>query len=73
MRTLVLAFAVGALIIPTAPAASAVEVDAPPALVQLGTPAATRVTRLAVNDRGQVVGVSETADGEFHAFLWETG
>jgi len=25
----------------------------------------------AINDRRQVVGVSQTADGEFHAFLWD--
>jgi probable HAF family extracellular repeat protein len=23
-----------------------------------------------INDRGQVVGLSKTASGEFHAFLW---
>ena len=73
MRTLVLAFAVGALIIPTAPAASAVEVGAPPALVQLGTLGGDESYPVAVNDRGQVVGVSETADGEFHAFFWDDG
>jgi probable HAF family extracellular repeat protein len=26
-----------------------------------------------INDRGQVVGYSSTASGEFHAFLWENG
>jgi len=26
-----------------------------------------------VNERGQVVGESTTASGEFHAFLWEKG
>jgi len=25
----------------------------------------------AINDRGQVVGMSQTANGEFHAFLWD--
>ena len=72
-RTLVLSLAVGALIIPTAPAASAVETGAPPALVQLSTLGGDESYPAAVNDRGQVVGVSETADGAFHAFLWEKG
>lgn len=73
MRTLVLILAVGALIVPSAPAASAVETSAPPAIVFLGTLGGDESYPTAVNDRGQVVGVSETADGEFHAFLWEDG
>jgi probable HAF family extracellular repeat protein len=72
-RILVLALAVGALVAPTATAASAVQVSAAPALVSLGTLGGDDSYPAAVNDRGQVVGVSETADGELHAFFWENG
>ncbi len=33
----------------------------------------SRSHALAINDAGQVVGWSETATGETHAFLWENG
>jgi len=32
-----------------------------------------RATAQAINDRGQVVGSSETASGDTHAFLWQDG
>ncbi|MFS0702950.1 hypothetical protein AB6N23_00365 [Cellulomonas sp. 179-A 9B4 NHS] len=41
--------------------------------VELGTLGGARTTPTAVNDRGQVVGTSETADGRWHAFLWDRG
>lgn len=75
MRTRILVFvlAVGALLLPTATAANAVKVSAAPTLTMLGTLGGEVSYPVAVNDRGQVVGVSETADGEFHAFLWDDG
>lgn len=41
--------------------------------VELGTLGGERTTPTAVNDRGQVVGRSQTADGRWHAFLWDDG
>ncbi|QGQ18502.1 hypothetical protein GC089_03585 [Cellulomonas sp. JZ18] len=41
--------------------------------VELGTLGGALTTPTAVNDRGQVVGTSETADGRRHAFLWDDG
>lgn len=72
-RILVLVLAVGALVVPAATAASAVQVSAAPTLTSLGTLGGDVSYTVAVNDRGQVVGVSETADGEFHAFFWDDG
>lgn len=43
------------------------DVLAPGALLQ------ANVADLAVNDRGDVVGTSETASGDLHAFLWRDG
>jgi probable HAF family extracellular repeat protein len=44
-------------------------------LTNLGTLGGTRSEAHAINDLGHVVGLSETANGEFHGFLWtpETG
>jgi probable HAF family extracellular repeat protein len=39
----------------------------------LGTLRGESSTAFAINNRGQVVGQSETAAGETHAFLWEDG
>lgn len=39
----------------------------------LGTLGGTYSGATSVNDRGQVVGVSETASGAHHGFLWEDG
>ena len=37
----------------------------------LGTLGGTFSEGVAINDSGQVTGSSVTADGEFHAFLWD--
>ena len=73
VAVVVLVLAVGALVVPAATAASAVQVSAAPTLTSLGTLGGDVSYPVAVNDRGQVVGVSETADGEFHAFFWDDG
>jgi probable HAF family extracellular repeat protein len=39
----------------------------------LGTLGGLHSLATAVNDRGEVVGVSETSDGDMHAFLWRRG
>ncbi len=41
--------------------------------VELGTLGGARTLPTAVNDRGQVVGSAELADGRWHAFLWQDG
>jgi probable HAF family extracellular repeat protein len=41
--------------------------------IDLGTLGGARSQAVAVDEHGQVVGWSETADGEQHAFLWEDG
>jgi len=41
--------------------------------VDLGTLGGQRTEARDVNSRGQVVGQSQTADGTFHAFLWQDG
>lgn len=43
------------------------------AVVDLGTLGGSFSTALAINNRGQIVGFSETAEGDVHAFLWEHG
>ena len=63
-----------ALVLAGAPAA----VAGPPrpatwTAVELGTLGGARTTPTAVNDRGQVVGRSQVADGRWHAFLWDDG
>jgi probable HAF family extracellular repeat protein len=40
-------------------------------ITDLGTLGGDRARGVDVNERGQVVGVSETATGEMHAFLWD--
>jgi probable HAF family extracellular repeat protein len=42
-------------------------------VVDLGSLGGDFSVALDINARGQVVGQSETASGEFHAFLWEDG
>ena len=43
-------------------------------ITDLGTlPGGDESEARGINARGQVVGFSETASGEFHAFLWEDG
>jgi len=41
--------------------------------VDLGTLGGAQTVPTAVNDRGQVVGRSQTAEGRWHAFLWTDG
>ncbi|MBB2923123.1 hypothetical protein [Cellulomonas cellasea] len=51
--------------------------SAPPAAgwtsVELGTLGGARTDARDVNEKGQVVGQSQTADGRWHAFLWQDG
>jgi probable HAF family extracellular repeat protein len=42
-------------------------------VTDLGTLGGNRSSAYGVNNRGQVVGVAETAAGEMHAFLWNSG
>ena len=42
-------------------------------VVNLGTLGGSRSSAYGINSRGQVVGVSETVDGDVHAFLWNDG
>jgi len=42
-------------------------------MTDLGTLGGTFSSADAVNDRGQIVGRSQTAAGEWHAFLWQNG
>ena len=42
-------------------------------IIDLGTLGGTFSFAGAINERGQVVGYSETASGEIHAFLWHQG
>jgi probable HAF family extracellular repeat protein len=43
-------------------------------ILDLGTlPGGNSSDATGINDRGQVVGVSQTASGEYHAFLWQEG
>jgi probable HAF family extracellular repeat protein len=42
-------------------------------LIDLGTLGGGSSRVHAINNRGQVVGGSETVEGEWHAFLWEDG
>jgi probable HAF family extracellular repeat protein len=42
-------------------------------VTDLGTLGGSRSSAYGVNNRAQVVGVAETAGGEIHAFLWDSG
>jgi len=42
-------------------------------ITDLGTLGGSHSWAESMNDHGQVVGVSETADGQTHAFLWDAG
>jgi probable HAF family extracellular repeat protein len=45
----------------------------PSALTDLGTLGGQESYGISMNDSGQVVGASESADGSHHAFLWQNG
>ena len=65
-----------ALALTAVPASAAPGRPCPPPTwkaVELGTLGGERTTPTAVNDRGQVVGRSQVADGRWHAFLWVNG
>jgi probable HAF family extracellular repeat protein len=68
-RALVAAVAV-ALVAAPAPARAA---DRWYTAVDLGTLGGTGSAAFAMNDVGQVVGISRTGDGQAHAFLWPAG
>src|SRR5262249_14148459 len=42
-------------------------------IVDLGTLGGEQSSAIAINNRGQVIGTSETADGQTHAFFWQHG
>jgi probable HAF family extracellular repeat protein len=42
-------------------------------MTDLGTLGGANSDARAINDRGQVVGASQTPDGSFHGFLWDEG
>ena len=42
-------------------------------LIDLGTLGGASSQAYAINDRGEVAGVSQTADGSYHSFLWRNG
>jgi len=42
-------------------------------MIDLGTLGGTYSVANAINERGQVVGISGTAAGRFHAFMWQDG
>src|SRR3990172_2054469 len=42
-------------------------------IIDLGTLGGTFSSGVAINERGQVVGESDTASGDRHAFLWKDG
>ena len=48
-------------------------VNAEPALIDLGTLGGNEAIAFDINNNGQVVGRSQIADGQIHAFLWENG
>ena len=56
------------------PGRQTLSAQAPPYdIVDLGTLGGSRSSAYGINNRGQVVGVAETADGDLHAFLWNSG
>lgn len=76
-RRLVALTTVGALTACLAVTGATTAWGAPPAgtwtSIDLGTLGGTRTDARDVNVKGQVVGQSQTADGAWHAFLWEDG
>lgn len=70
---LVLGFALISARAPAPVAAQPTAAASTLAAIDLGTLGGTYSFAAAVNDRGQVVGISETASSERHAFFWEEG
>jgi probable HAF family extracellular repeat protein len=61
----------GVVAVPAAPAAAAP--PRPVTVTDLGSFGGSVTVATAVNERGQVVGYSQNADGENRAFLWQNG
>src|SRR5437763_13621842 len=58
---------------PRRPSAQAVSAPDPAEAIDLGTLGGNSATPRALNNAGQVVGMSVAADGEAHPFVWEGG
>ena len=72
IRTSVIATVALAVILVTGSAAGSA-VSTKYRLIDLGTLGGESSYATAINDRGDVIGSSETADGSYHGFLWRNG
>ncbi len=62
------------LLVGAQPASGRQAADGQYSITDLGTlPGGYESIAYGINNRGQVVGYSTTASGEYHAFLWEDG